>query len=224
MREVLDKKNHVYSDNDFEYLIVIGGDGSFIHFAKEYANSNKKIIGIKKGFISFLSCEDHSFIENIENLNFFDLELLEIKYGLEKKYAINDLYISGELLLNLSLFINGCFFQNFRGLGLLFSTKLGSTALNKSSKGPILFPNVNAWIINWISSQSPKNFKSIENAMILSEEESVDVKVLTKYRLYVDGKSLDVQESDIKINLIKGTSKILFYSTKEYLNKLTTHF
>lgn len=81
IKKVLDKR-HTYSEENFEYLFVVGGDGSFMHFVKKYAFENRKIkiVGVKaSGKVSFLSSLDLDEIADIESKNFVDVELLEIE-------------------------------------------------------------------------------------------------------------------------------------------------
>ncbi|CBY93535.1 NAD(+)/NADH kinase family protein [Mycoplasma haemofelis str. Langford 1] len=214
--------NYEYSEEDFEYLFIFGGDGSFIHYAKQYAFQGKKIVGIKNGNLSFLSKFSNLPEHPLESSTFHDLYLLEVTGG-DSHYAFNDLYISGDLMLELKISINNDYLESFRGSGLLFSTPIGSTAFNRSLNGPILFPTVNSWIMKKLGSQRTNKIRSITNDMIFPVDYEVGISNIKGGRFYIDGSPVNLESSNLKIRFVKAESKILvFDSLSDYISRLNS--
>ena len=65
-------------DKSFDYVIAVGGDGTFLRAAKEIADLNIPIIGINKGRLGFLA---NSNIENIDQI---------VKKLVDKEYKISE--------------------------------------------------------------------------------------------------------------------------------------
>ncbi|AEW46003.1 NAD+ kinase [Mycoplasma haemocanis str. Illinois] len=221
LRKSLDL-SYEYSEEDFEYLFVFGGDGSFIHYAKKYAFKGKKIVGIKNGNLSFLSKFSNLPTHTLENFIFHDLYLLEVE-GKSSHYAFNDFYISGDLMLELEISINNYYLERFRGSGLLFSTPIGSTAFNRSLNGPILFPFVNAWIMKKLGLQRTNKLRSITNDMVLPFDYEVGISNIKGGKFYIDGSSINLESSNLKVRFVKVESKILvFDSVSDYISRLNS--
>lgn len=226
LRNFLNNSGAKEVDSDeTEYIFVIGGDGSFINFVKEYAFQSKKIIGIKSGNLSFLP--DFSISEiKLFDLEFSEVELLLVKTPSETHYAFNDLYISGDVLLTAEIYIDDCFLELFKGVGLLVSTQKGSTAQNKSLGGPILSPESNLWLINEVGSNNTNKGRSLGCSIVLGFSNKVKIRIPTSEscRIYIDGRKVDLESTTLEITLIKGNSKVIKSSWNNYINKLSNTF
>ncbi|WP_216082773.1 NAD(+)/NADH kinase [Candidatus Mycoplasma haematohominis] len=226
LNKFLNSQGYIYSEDDFEYLFVIGGDGSFIHFAKEYAFKSKKIIGIKSGNLTFIP--DFSIPElNLNSLEFVDIELLQLEISGNNYYAFNDIYISGSLFLEAEIYINNFFLDLFKGSGLLLATQKGSTGKNKSLGGPILAPESNLWLINEIGANNTNKNRSLDCPIVLKEEDYIEIRIpkSENYRIYIDGRDINISsELTLKVKLIKGNSKVVKSAWNTYANKLSDTF
>lgn len=204
---------HEYSENDFEYLFILGGDGSFLHYAKEYAFQGKKIIGLREDKESFFP---HSFnkLKELDKLTFKPLDLIQINSSL---IALNELYISGKPLLNSEIYLNEKHLESYRGTALLFSTQLGSTAHNKSAGGAILFPESNVWTMKEIS---PQGSQSLRSSLIFPNNYLINLIINKEYGCYIDGVNTPLK-GNLNLRLVKSSSQYcLFDSLESYINKL----
>lgn len=139
LRNFLNLRGGVESeDKEAEFIFIIGGDGSFFHFAKEYAFQDKKIIGIQAGNVAFSLNFKLGELDHLDHKKWRMLEFLEVQNGDNRYLAMNDVYVSGKLFLESDVYLNGVWLERFRGSGLLFCTKCGSTGMNKSVGGPVL--------------------------------------------------------------------------------------
>ncbi len=141
--------------------IVIGGDGTFLSVARLIRKSNTPIIGINLGSLGFLTEitleEMFNTLTDIFNGNYIVDERMMLTASLirdQKKLneytVLNDVVINkGALarMINLKTFINEKYLTTYKADGLIVATPTGSTAYSLSAGGPILYPNINSFII-----------------------------------------------------------------------------
>lgn len=160
-------ENHKVSPfvyGDIDLIIVLGGDGTILQSARNYASELAPILGVNMGNIGFLSSiEENEFDDFIE-------KLISLEYSIEKRMMIDVfLYHEEELCERLSCLneivvkSNSChmielivkhetqIIGKYRGDGLIFATPTGSTAYSLSAGGPIIDPDMEAIILTPIS-------------------------------------------------------------------------
>lgn len=150
-----------------DFMVSMGGDGSFIDAANLVGDLNIPIIGINTGRIGFLS--------GIKKENFrecFQL-LKEKKYTLEKRcllhldssenidiknnFVINDITIRStdtDSISAITVWANDQKVNTYWGDGLIIATPTGSTAYSMSCGGPILHPQSQVQVLTPIASHS----------------------------------------------------------------------
>lgn len=221
---------HEQVDENYEYLFVIGGDGTLLQQLKSCYNLDIKVVHIKCGTNTFLGNEYSEDIASfsVSNKHLFNtFKLLKIKYKNQIKYAINEFYLQGELFLSSKIFIDENLLQTFRGFALLISTQIGSTALNKSIGAPIIFPSVNGWILNFLFSQNNLSTSSISNPIILSKNNSIKLKdISVPTNIYIDNEKFSetFPIDEISISLIDSFAKIFSMDDASYLKKMKFFF
>ncbi len=145
-----------------DLAIVIGGDGTLLHAARNLVNYGVPLLGINLGRLGFLV--DVSPDDMAERVN----EILDGKFEEEQRIllttdierhdgnthsmsdAFNDVVVHKwdvARMIETETFINGRFLNSMRSDGLIVSTPTGSTAYALSSGGPILDPDMDAMIL-----------------------------------------------------------------------------
>ena len=135
-----------------DFAFVIGGDGTILKAARFFAKHSTPIFGINLGRLGFLSQSPK------ENLAKSVLKILDGKFHVEERImlqsgeniALNDFVIKGNTLgrtARLSLKINGKPVCDYLADGLIISTPTGSTAYGLSAGGPVLSPNLGAFVV-----------------------------------------------------------------------------
>ncbi|MBP5557376.1 MAG: NAD(+)/NADH kinase [Bacteroidales bacterium] len=149
-----------------DFMLSIGGDGTFIDAANLVGDSGIPILGINTGRIGFLTNvnrnnyrEAFDFLQNtdyqIENRS-----LLQIKSDngivLPSDFALNDISIHphGDSINTVHVETNGERLNTYWGDGLIVATPTGSTAYSLSCGGPILVPSANVMVLTPIASHS----------------------------------------------------------------------
>lgn len=144
-----------------DLVIVVGGDGSLLAAARAFAGHDVKILGINRGRLGFLT--DIS----PEQIEYKIGDILDGRYDQEARFLLsscvvrNDEVISESVALNdvvlhpgkfirmieFELFIDGEFVCRQRADGLIVSSPTGSTAYALSGGGPIMHPDLDAFVL-----------------------------------------------------------------------------
>jgi NAD+ kinase len=144
-----------------ELLVVLGGDGTLLHGAALVADRQVPILGINLGHLGFLtSCAPEDAIPALERALAGDLpmeERLRLRCDVVRgsgeritRYACNDAVLSqGALarLIDLDAFLDDRLITRYRADGLIVATPTGSTAYTLAAGGPIITPDVKAFVV-----------------------------------------------------------------------------
>ena len=143
-----------------DYLISIGGDGTFLNSLSFIKDSGIPVLGVNAGRLGFLSNNPVESFSNIikllkaknyiiEDRTVLKLTSSEDIFGLDC-YALNDFTIhkrDSTSLTAIATNLNGEFFNIYWCDGIIVSTPTGSTAYSLSCGGPIVFPESKNFII-----------------------------------------------------------------------------
>ncbi len=153
---------------NFDLVIAIGGDGTFLFTARYFYEFNFILLGMNAGRLGFLM---EISIEQLEDALFkIEKDELEVKERIifsacvlrDEKVVfrspfLNDAVISKGILsrmVEISVYLSGTPLAQYRADGLIISTPTGSTAYNLAAGGPILTQDVNGMIITPICPHS----------------------------------------------------------------------
>lgn len=213
----------------FDFVFVIGGDGTILKTARFYAKSQTPVFGINLGRLGFLSqsCEPEieSAIKKILNGQYVLEDRIMLKSG--EYTALNDFVIKScdtGRTANFSLKINDKFVCDYLADGIIISTPTGSTAYGLSAGGPVLNPSLNAFVIVPIC---PHTLTA--RPIVVPDSEKITVCTDGKNLLSADGQEfyefdrevcIEKNDYSAKLALLEGTD---FYSVlKNKLNWATT--
>lgn len=156
------KETESITANEFELAIVLGGDGTILTAARIFSKHSVPILGINLGNLGFLAevmPKDHEHsLSRIFNKKEYSIEKrLMLSCKVERNHnfistfcAGNDIVIHREAsskMNSLEVLIDGKFVDKYFGDGLIISTPTGSTAYSLSCGGPILTPELPAFLI-----------------------------------------------------------------------------
>ena len=152
------QKNDEAGKYPADLAIVVGGDGTLLHIARNIASQNIPLVGINLGRLGFLVDIAREDMEKILS------EILHGSYQQEVRIllsaslsragkiihqadAFNDVVVSkGELarLIEFETLVDGRHVNTARADGIIVATPTGSTAYALSANGPILAPELEA--------------------------------------------------------------------------------
>ena len=145
------------TSGDVDLVVVLGGDGTFLSAAREFAPLGAMLAGVNIGYLGFLTDIAHDkmaeSIGRITKGEYFVEEraMLDVRVGgASFPPAVNDVVVSrgeGGFLLDMQVDINKRYAFNVRADGLIVSTPSGSTAYALSAGGPVVAPDVNTLLL-----------------------------------------------------------------------------
>ena len=143
-----------------DFMLVLGGDGTFLSLARAIEHRDTPILGIHLGDLGFLAkvtLKDLFVrLDQVANGDFIVEKRILVKASIKKNgqtihhVGLNDFVLSNgqsHRMLNATVSVNGHLVGNYRSDGLIIATPTGSTAYSLSAGGPIVTPEVDSLII-----------------------------------------------------------------------------
>jgi NAD+ kinase len=150
-------------DNNMDYMLSIGGDGTFLETVSMVRDKGIPIIGFNTGRLGFLSNIAKEEINESIDAIFYGQTSVEKRTLLEVdsdgklfrnfRYALNEVTIqkSSTSMISIHAYVNGEYLNSYWADGLIVSTPTGSTAYSLSVGGPIMSPDSGIFIISPIA-------------------------------------------------------------------------
>ena len=215
----------VFDEADF--IICVGGDGTFLKAARDAYALKLPVLGINKGTVGFLAevepGEIESALEKVMAGEYkiqprMDLEVEVVRRGKKvyESYAINDAVVTRTALsriLRIEVNVDDKFVDSFRGDGVILSTSTGSTGYSLSAGGPIVQPDMRLIVVSPIC---PHILYS--RSFVISDSKTVSVNIAGNLDLNamitVDGQEGFPLESDDLIQVRAAEDSVYFASVK----------
>lgn len=148
-----------------EFVIVLGGDGTMLAAARMLAEDKVPILGVNLGALGFLTEvtveELYEALDEViakraavERRGMLHCHLLRQGERIVHFDALNDAVVAKSAMARIIEFeirVDDQFVASYRADGLIVATPTGSTAYSLAAGGPIVTPDVEAFIITPIS-------------------------------------------------------------------------
>jgi NAD+ kinase len=148
-----------------DLALVLGGDGTLLSVARAVANIGTLILGINLGTLGFMTelqladlypaldaIEKGDYI--VDSRSMLSCSLVRSAEIVTTHIALNELVVSKSSIARLNhfeLFVDGEFVSSYKADALIIATPTGSTAYSLGAGGPILKPDVDAFVITPVS-------------------------------------------------------------------------
>ncbi len=224
-------------DQNFDYMISVGGDGTILRAATIIRNTKTPVIGINTGRLGFLATIHKESMELAINQLFsgnYNLDkrsLLEVstnKEGVDLgiNFALNEVSVSRKnttTMLMINTYLDDEFLNSYWADGLIVATPTGSTGYSLSCSGPIVTPEVKAFVITPIS---PHNLST--RPLLIQDTKNIKLSVESredKFLLSLDSRivSLDtktevfIKKADFQLYMIELDKQSFFKTLREKL-------
>ena len=214
-----------------EFVVVLGGDGTMLTAARVLARSGIPILGVNLGSLGFLTevtlAELYPTLEAMEkdqctteSRSMMHCQLERGGKSVASYEALNDAVVSKSALARIADFsvqVDSTFVSQYKADGLILATPTGSTAYSLAAGGPVLAPDVAAFVITPISSHALTNrplvvrdtaeivvvVKSIQEKAYLTVDGQVGVPVH-------DGDRLVCRKSQETVKLLRLAKRTFF--------------
>lgn len=223
-----------FDGDDFnaDYVISMGGDGTFLKAAVRVGIKSIPLIGINMGRLGFLADVLPGEVESALQA------VLEGNYNIEEHtaiqistsggdfdgchYALNDIAVLKRdiaSMIGIHTSIDGSFLVNYQADGLIVTTPTGSTAYSLSNGGPIIVPQTRTLCLTPVAPHS-LNIRPI----VISDSSMVTLEVESRshnYLVAVDGRSYTMHEgSTVTISKAPFVTRIVKPNGRRYFSSL----
>ena len=145
--------------------LVLGGDGTLLSAARAVAKTGTLILGVNLGTLGFMTelalgdlypaleaiGKEHYIVDSRSMLSG---SLIRRGKTLATHAALNEVVVSKSAIARLNhfeLFVDAEFVSSYRADALIIATPTGSTAYSLGAGGPILHPDVDAFLVTPVS-------------------------------------------------------------------------
>lgn len=193
-----------------DFVVVLGGDGTLLATGHEVARAGIPIVGVNLGSLGFLTevkqDEIRQALETIDAghcavslRSMLECRLLRKGQVIASYEALNDVVVNQGALARITDFdlrINGQFVSNYKADGLIVATPTGSTAYSLAAGGPILAPDVPAFVITPVSSHALTN-----RPLVVQDTDVIEISMKSSREaafLAIDGQQgMSVEDGDV---------------------------
>jgi len=169
-----------------DFIISIGGDGTILRLIHHHPDLTAPILGVNLGHLGFMT--DVPTTELIASLQ----DLLAGAYEIQERimmdglcpdhqscFAVNEIVVhraKNPGLIDLAIHVDGCYLNTFSADGIILATPCGSTAYSLAAGGPILSPELEAFVITPICPHTISN-----RPIVLMPKMHIEVQYLSNY-------------------------------------------
>ena len=211
-------------DFDADFVISMGGDGTFLKAAARVGNKGIPILGVNMGRLGFLADVNPDDIEHTLRA------LHEGHYEVESRavievnghYALNDIAIlkrDTASMISIRATIDGQLLNTYQADGLIISTPTGSTAYSLSNGGPIIVPGTNVLAMTPVAPHSLNT-----RPIVIPDSAVIELDVVSRsnsFLLAVDGRSMACQEgTKLVVTRAPYNIKVVKRPGQRYFNTL----
>jgi NAD+ kinase len=208
-----------------DILVILGGDGTFLHGASLVADHGVPLLGINLGTLGFMTHytlgEARAAVEAAAEGKLPIDERMRLKVTvrsagreIESRTALNEAVIQRTTprLMDLTAELDGGVITTYKADGLILSTPTGSTAYNLAAGGPILTPDLEAIVVTPICPHTLTNRPVVIRADARASVTNSSAQPVT---MTVDGRwtrdlqpgdSVEVRKADRPLRTFRGQS------------------
>lgn len=220
------------NDFDADFVLCMGGDGTFLDVASRVGNKQIPIVGFNMGHLGFLASFSPDDIEAViaaiyngeyELEDHSVLQLTSDEDVLEGyPFALNEIAILKHdisSMIKIHTHINGEYLTTYQADGLIIGTPTGSTAYSLSVGGPIVVPQSQTMTLTPVAPHS-LNMRPI----VLCDDSEVELVVESRshhFLVSVDGRSQSYDEGiHLRIRRAPYTVKVVVRPHQSYFSTL----
>jgi NAD+ kinase len=222
-----------------DLAFVFGGDGAILAACRKLDGRQIPLMGVHMGKFGFLAeltpKEVSQTLEKIfageytiSQRMLLTCELIRSNQIIKKTSGLNDAVISRSSLsrlVSIKLYINGKEVTTYSSDGLIISTPSGSTAHSLSAGGPVVTPDMDAFIITPICPHTLSN-----RPLVISGDSKIEMEQVSESKgvgLTIDGQiytdimvndKIRVEKAKEKLHLIDTQTRTFYDVLREKLN------
>lgn len=216
---------------DIDLVVALGGDGTYLEAFRLLQGRPTPILGINLGSLGFLtenrvetmtSTLEATLSKTLERRprSVLSLDIANVSSGV---LALNDIVVergNRTHLINIAIYCNQALVMETKADGVVIATPTGSTAYNLASGGPILHPEVGAFVVTPIC---PHSLTS--RPLLFPDHSELEVRIIGEGRdaqLTVDGvKVAEINENNtLTLKKHKWDHQVIRHPSHNFFNLL----
>ena len=215
-----------------DYVISMGGDGTFLEAANKVGDREIPILGVNMGRLGFLAdvlpSEIETTLDHVLRGDHIieDHTVIKLEANGEtvecNPFALNDIAVlkrDSASMISIRAYVNGDFLVNYQADGLIIATPTGSTAYSLSNGGPIIVPQSGSLCITPVAPHS-LNIRPI----VINDTSVIELEVCSRshnFLVAVDGRSMKMAE-ETRLTICKApyTIKLIKLKSQRYFSTL----
>ncbi len=228
------------ADNELEvdFVISMGGDGTFLKAAAKVGQRDIPIIGVNIGRLGFLADimpeEIEQAVSSIYNGEYklekhavVEVEIDDLESGdTEHNFALNDIAIlkrDTAAMVTIHASIDDEYLVTYQADGLVVSTPTGSTAYNLSNGGPIMVTSADILCLTPVAPHSLNirpiviNGNSVVTLSVESRSHNFLVAVDGRSRTLSESSKVRIRKAPHNISIVKLKNKNFYTTLREKL-------
>lgn len=206
---------------NFQFLIVLGGDGTTLKAARMAAPFKLPILGVNMGRVGFLSEAEpdnwQKVIERVLNNEFWlekrlmlRAEVMRQGQNIRTLVGLNDIVVSRGIelrMLPFHLYVDDDPVTVYMADALIAATPTGSTAYSLAAGGPVLPPQLQNFLVLPVAPHL-----SFQQALVLHEKAVIMVRLETRHEAIVtaDGQDAISIAGDDEVMITRHAHKSYF--------------
>lgn len=215
-----------------DYMISMGGDGTFLEAANKVGDREIPILGVNMGRLGFLAdvlpSEIETTLDHVLRGDHIieDHTVIKLETNGEtvecNPFALNDIAVlkrDSASMISIRAYVNGDFLVNYQADGLIIATPTGSTAYSLSNGGPIIVPQSGSLCITPVAPHS-LNIRPI----VINDTSVIELEVCSRshnFLVAVDGRSMKMaEETRLTIRKAPYTIKLIKLKSQRYFSTL----
>lgn len=237
----VDQKITVESDGvfrgpDFEadFVISMGGDGTFLSAASQVGRKCIPIIGVNMGRLGFLASIAPDTVEEAlrdifeGSYRVDELRTIQVEADgsllSDSPYALNDIAVlkrDNASMISIRAYVGGEYLMTYQADGLIVSTPTGSTAYSLSNGGPIIAPQAGALCLTPVAPHSLN-----VRPLVIPDDTEITLTVESRshqFLVAIDGRSekcaegtvLSIRKTDFPVRVVKRHEHKYFHTLRE---------
>ena len=215
-----------------DYVISMGGDGTFLEAANKVGDREIPILGVNMGRLGFLAdvlpSEIETTLDHVLRGDHIieDHTVIKLETNGEtvecNPFALNDIAVlkrDSASMISIRAYVNGDFLVNYQADGLIIATPTSSTAYSLSNGGPIIVPQSGSLCITPVAPHS-LNIRPI----VINDTSVIELEVCSRshnFLVAVDGRSMKMaEETRLTIRKAPYTIKLIKLKSQRYFSTL----
>lgn len=223
-----------------DFIVSLGGDGTFLRAAAWSGASGVPVAGVNMGHLGYLAAFTPAELQSLPRL------LAEGRYQLQRRsllevrfpervalpsgfwpYAVNEvsfLRLDSASMIDVVVEIDGRRLATYSGHGLIVSTPTGSTGYNLSVGGPLIQPGVEAWSISPIAPHA-----LTMRPLVVSDRSVLSVRTncrTSSFRLCLDSRAvslpaktrIEIRKAPFAVNVILRSERTFADALRDKLH------